>query len=156
MVLNTSINLVRKQLSKDVPIALIGPNYSQEQFRNFLNLHLTGYLPYSLSPDALLGALRILAAGETYYPIIFGMNNGVFSGDNLMQLLTGRERDVLVGLLGGHSNKEMARKHDLSEVTIKHHLKSLRGKLGAKNRTHAVCRAIELGLTGEDQLELVN
>jgi hypothetical protein len=34
-------------------------------------------------------------------------------------------------------------------VTVKHHLKSLRGKLGAKNRTHAVCRAIELGLTQE-------
>ena len=38
------------------------------------------------------------------------------------------------------------RKHGLSEVTVKHHLKSLRGKLGAKNRTHAVCRAIELGI----------
>lgn len=31
-------------------------------------------------------------------------------------------------------------------VTVKNHLKSLRGKLGAKNRTHAVCRAIELGI----------
>ena len=39
-----------------------------------------------------------------------------------------------------------ARKHGLTEVTVKHHLKSLRGKLGAKNRTHAVCRAIELGI----------
>jgi len=35
-------------------------------------------------------------------------------------------------------------------VTVKHHLKSLRVKLGAKNRTHAVCRAIELGLATEN------
>jgi DNA-binding CsgD family transcriptional regulator len=35
----------------------------------------------------------------------------------------------------------------LSKVTIKHHLKGLRSKLGAKNITHAVCRAIELGLS---------
>ncbi|MDA9959888.1 LuxR C-terminal-related transcriptional regulator, partial [Alphaproteobacteria bacterium] len=42
---------------------------------------------------------------------------------------------------------EIARSLNLSEVTIKHHLKSLRSKLGAKNRTHAVCRAIELGIS---------
>ena len=62
--------------------------------------------------------------------------------------LTGREQEVLEGLLGGNSNKEIARKLRLSEVTIKHHLKSLRSKLGARNRTHAVCRAIELGIGG--------
>jgi two-component system nitrate/nitrite response regulator NarL len=62
--------------------------------------------------------------------------------------LTGREQEVLEGLLGGNSNKEIARKLRLSEVTINHHLKSLRSKLGACNRTHAVCRAIELGIGG--------
>ena len=50
----------------------------------------------------------------------------------------------------GQSNKEIARIHNLSEVTIKHHLKSLRSKLGARNRTHAVCRAIELGIADDD------
>ena len=61
--------------------------------------------------------------------------------------LTGREHDVLSGLFAGSSNKEIARSLNLSEVTIKHHLKSLRSKLGAKNRTHAVCWAIELGIS---------
>jgi ATP/maltotriose-dependent transcriptional regulator MalT len=61
--------------------------------------------------------------------------------------LTGREHDALSGLFAGSSNKEIARSLNLSEVTIKHHLKSLRSKLGAKNRTHAVCRAIELGIS---------
>ena len=63
------------------------------------------------------------------------------------RFLTGREHDVLSGLFLGCSNKEMARELNLSEVTIKHHLKSLRSKLGARNRTHAVCRAIELGIS---------
>ena len=61
--------------------------------------------------------------------------------------LTGRKHDVLSGFLAGISNKEIARSLNLSEVTIKHHLKSLRSKLGTKNRTHAVCRAIELGIS---------
>ena len=66
--------------------------------------------------------------------------------------LTGRERDVLNGLLTGKSNKEIAMSYGLSEVTIKHHLKNLRSKLGARNRTHAVCRAIELGLADDTSL----
>ena len=61
------------------------------------------------------------------------------------QFLTGREHDVLSGLLTESSNKEIARNLSLSEVTIKHHLKSLRSKLGARNLKRAVCRAIELG-----------
>ena len=63
------------------------------------------------------------------------------------QFLTGCEHDVLSGLLAGSSNKEIARNLSPSEVTIKHHLKSLRSQLGARNRTHAVCRAIELGIS---------
>ena len=63
------------------------------------------------------------------------------------QFITGCEHDVLSGLLAGSSDKEIARNLNLSEVTIKHHLKSLRSKLGARNRTHAVCRAIELGIS---------
>ena len=61
------------------------------------------------------------------------------------QFLTGREHDVLSGLLTESSNKEIARNLSLSEVTIQHHLKSLRSKLGARNLKHAACRAIELG-----------
>ena len=64
-----------------------------------------------------------------------------------VSMLTVREQEVLQGLMVGRSNKEIATQLNLSEVTIKHHLKGLRSKLGARNRTHAVCRAIELGIT---------
>ena len=58
--------------------------------------------------------------------------------------LTWREHDVMAGLRAGMSNREIADLLVLSEVTAKHHIKSLRGKLGARNRLHAVCRANEL------------
>jgi DNA-binding NarL/FixJ family response regulator len=61
--------------------------------------------------------------------------------------LTGREHDMLSGLLAGSSNNEIARSLNLSKVTIKHHLTSLRSNLGNKNRTHAVSWAIELGIS---------
>ena len=63
------------------------------------------------------------------------------------QFLTGREHDVLSGLLTESSNKEIARDLSLSEVTIQHHLKSLRSKLGARNLKHVACRAIKLGIS---------
>ena len=65
--------------------------------------------------------------------------------DNANQL-TKREREILDGLLSGKSNREIGEHLSLSEVTVKHHFKGLRSKLGAKNRTHAVCRAIALGI----------
>ena len=63
------------------------------------------------------------------------------------QFLTGREHDVLSGLLTESSNKEIARNLSLSEVMIQHHLKSLRSKLGARNLKHVACRAIKLGIS---------
>jgi DNA-binding NarL/FixJ family response regulator len=52
-------------------------------------------------------------------------------------LLSSREADVLRGICEGKSNKEIARDHDLQEVTVKLHVKTMGRKLGAKNRTHA-------------------
>jgi DNA-binding NarL/FixJ family response regulator len=106
--------------------------------------HAAGYLTYSMSPAATLSAIKLIADGENFVPadILADENMMVGKGN-----LTGREHDVLSGLLAGSSNKGIARSLNLSEVTIKHHLKSLRSKLGAKNRTHAVCRAIELGIS---------
>ena len=49
------------------------------------------------------------------------------------------EHDVLSGLRYGLSNKEIADNLSLSEVNVRHYIKSLLGKLGARNRVHAVC-----------------
>ena len=95
-----------------------------------------------------LAGLQMINVGEIYVPAdVLAQDEKVTRTGR--HWLTGRERDVLNGLLSGQSNKEIARTHGLSEVTIKHHLKSLRSKLGARNRTHAVCRAIELGIAEE-------
>ena len=61
--------------------------------------------------------------------------------------LTKCARKFLPGLLAGQSNRKIANHLDLSEVTIKHHLKGLCFKLGAKKKTLAVRLAIKLGLS---------
>ncbi|MGC6516573.1 MAG: LuxR C-terminal-related transcriptional regulator [Candidatus Puniceispirillaceae bacterium] len=143
------LDMMRPQVSAGVPIALIGPLRPSEEVQNMLQKGASGYLPYSLGTASMLAALRVLAAGETYVPVEM-MSRHEPVRHKASNYLTGRERDVLNALLAGQSNKEIARVHGLSEVTIKHHLKSLRSKLGARNRTHAVCRAVELGIAEDD------
>jgi DNA-binding NarL/FixJ family response regulator len=58
--------------------------------------------------------------------------------DSALGKLTPREREVLGLLTKGHPNKEIARKLELREITIKVHLKNVYRKLGVSNRTQAV------------------
>ena len=61
-------------------------------------------------------------------------------------LLSSREQEVLEKLLQGLSNKEIARGLQLTENTVKFHLKKVFTKLQVKRRTQAVAKARELGL----------
>lgn len=61
-------------------------------------------------------------------------------------LLTTKERDALLGLVRGLSNKEIALSMGVSDQTIKWHMKNLFSKLNASSRKHAVARAHLLGL----------
>lgn len=63
-----------------------------------------------------------------------------------VETLTQREMEVLQLLAEGMANKEIARHLSLSENTVKFHVNSILGKLGAASRTDAVVRATRAGL----------
>lgn len=64
----------------------------------------------------------------------------------LVETLTPRERDVLALVADGLGNREVAQALAISEHTVKFHLASIFGKLGASSRTEAVQRGLRLGL----------
>jgi|APCry1669189000_1035189.scaffolds.fasta_scaffold01590_8 hypothetical protein len=64
----------------------------------------------------------------------------------LLNLLSMRERDVLLHLGNGESNAEIGNALCISQETVKSHVKSLLNKLNAKDRTHAVVIAFHAGL----------
>ena len=68
------------------------------------------------------------------------------SGD-VVETLTARETEVLELLSQGLSNKAIAARLSISDQTVKFHVASICGKLGASNRTDAVRRGLRRGLT---------
>lgn len=95
--------------------------------------------------DAALGeAVRRLLALEPVSPCRAATQG-------LTGALTERERDVLMLVAFGRSNKEVARAMNISAETVKSHLKSTFAKLGVRQRAQAVVLARSLGLIGEGE-----
>jgi DNA-binding NarL/FixJ family response regulator len=66
--------------------------------------------------------------------------------DDLSEELTPRESEVLRLLAEGFGNREIANRLNISEHTIKFHIRSILAKLGAATRTEAVTRGLRAGL----------
>ena len=66
--------------------------------------------------------------------------------DEPLEELTSREIEVLQLLAEGFANREIANRLEISEHTIKFHIRSILGKLGASTRTEAVTRGFRAGL----------
>lgn len=101
-----------------------------------------GFLPKTLTPEAMVDALHRMLAGETYRPEM--RKRGTHF--EMCIHLTPREQDVLHGVTEGKLNREIALDLEIQEVTVKLHVKTLSRKLGAKNRTHAAMLARDMGL----------
>ncbi|MDN5923806.1 MAG: response regulator transcription factor, partial [Xanthomonadales bacterium] len=60
--------------------------------------------------------------------------------------LTERETEILRLMTGGYSNKEIASSLGVAEGTVKNHVSNVLSKLGVRDRTRAVLKALEIGI----------
>jgi two-component system, NarL family, nitrate/nitrite response regulator NarL len=147
----------------DVPIVILSASVRKADALSAIDQGAAGYIPKTLGGTAMVRALQLVLAGETFLPsFILRDDDGSSAGggplypdaggcqspypaDNPLKTLTKREREVLALLVRAHSNKEIAKRLDLQEITVKVHLKNVFRKLGALNRTEAVRIAMQLG-----------
>lgn len=101
------------------------------------------YLLKSTSPMDMAAAIRKVYAGKKPIPPEVATHLAEHLSD---EALTQRELEVLRHVSAGNSNKIIAGGLNLSEHTVKGHLKSILSKLGANDRTHAVTIALHRGL----------
>ena len=113
-----------------------------------------GFLPKDTRPDALLDAIRTVAAGEsllspaaTKAVITRALSRPDVPAPERLAGLTAREREVLRLIAVGRSNREIADELVVSPLTAKTHVARILAKLGARDRVHLVIAAYEAGLT---------
>jgi DNA-binding NarL/FixJ family response regulator len=106
-----------------------------------------GYICKDVGPDELLRAIKAVAAGRRYIPAQIAET---LSENYGREDLTPTELNVLGMVVDGRSNKEIAFALDVSENTVKTHVKNIFGKIGVSDRTSAATLAIKRGLIRVD------
>lgn len=133
--------LRRKPLSGRVVVFSVS-NY-REDLITALRRGADGYLLKDMEPEELLVALRQAAAGKMVVSpalteVLAGALREVRSDDEPdINSLTPRERDILKLIAQGQPNKMIARKLDITESTVKVHVKNLMKKMKVKSRVEA-------------------
>lgn len=139
-----------RQLRRALPMArVLGLSDSPADSRilRAMQAGMRGCLPRNATAEELASAVRQVADGEMVLPptaaaAILEQLGGETAGESLTQ----REMQVLRAVAAGQTNKAIALKLGISEHTVKFHLGSAMGKLGAASRAEAVATAIQKGL----------
>jgi two-component system, NarL family, response regulator LiaR len=111
-----------------------------------------GYLLKNAEPREVVRAVRAASAGEALIdPVVAARlieTLAADGGEEPLDRLTPREREVLVLIGRGFPNKLIARELDVSEKTVKTHVGHVLAKLGVTDRTQAAVFAVRAGIVG--------
>ncbi len=113
-----------------------------------------GYIVSGIGCESLIGVLQLAAVGEKVFPSQMApmltasvwkllANNLKFNNDINLSV---REIEILRCLMNGDCNKVIARRLEISEATVKVHVKAVLRKMRVTNRTQAAIWAITRGL----------
>ncbi|MDQ2825609.1 MAG: response regulator transcription factor [Actinomycetota bacterium] len=119
----------------------------QEGILDAIDAGAAGYLLKDAEPSELLGAVRAVARGESPLdPKVAATLLRSRTTRRQLPELTERERQVLQLVGAGLANKQIARRLDISEKTVKAHLTSVFHRIGVSDRTQAALWAARHGL----------
>ena len=107
-----------------------------------------GYLLKSMLRKELVETIRTVHGGRKRIPPEIAIEMAEHHSDDA---LTEREIDVLRQVASGNANKIIADHLDISEETVKAHMRKILSKLGANDRTHAVAIAVKRGIIDLDR-----
>lgn len=143
-----SLEAVR-DFRQDMRIAIVSASTRRTDMLAALAAGVHGYVPKGLGANELAAAIARVLGGQIYVPPEIAERDAAprqpaaatapedDSGSRVLDLLTPRQREVLVLLVDGLSNKEIARKLRLGEGTVKIHMAALFRSLGVRNRQSA-------------------
>lgn len=137
----------------DTPVIILTTFDDHEQVLDGIRAGAKGYLLKDVSLDDLVAAIESVARGETMIQpaltqtLLKGLGERSESNESdSVEALSPRETEVIRLMAGGYSNKEISQALSKSEGTIKNQVSNILAKLGVRDRTRAVLKAIELGM----------
>lgn len=137
----------------DTRILVLSMHDNTEYVLESLRAGVHGYLLKDTAATELRGAIRAVRRGESFFsPPIAGRLSAVVRGDpaatssGTLTQLTARERQVLIGVAQGHTNREMAAQLGISPRTVESHRENLMKKLGVRTVAGLTRLALEAGL----------
>lgn len=137
-----TIQAIRREFS-DARFVMLSTYVCDEEIYGALHAGAMAYLVKSVQRDELTTAIRKAAAGQRHIPaeVAARLADRVAGSQ-----LSGREIEVLRLLVSGRRNRDVATALDITEGTVKLHVSSILGKLGAEDRTEAVTIALQRGI----------
>ena len=153
-----TIPLLREEVPQ-TEIIMLTVSEDTDDLLEALRAGARGYLLKNIETDFLLDSIRRAAAGESV--MSFQMARKLADAMRVPQKvashmhadkLTPREREIIALLASGASNKEIARKLELAESTIKIHVQGILRKLNLASRVQAAVYAVEHGLVTEQAI----
>ncbi len=142
---------VRNAAVDGIPVVLLVPG-SAVEWADMLRRGVRAILPTNATGSQIAAATEAAAAGlVVLHPaevetLLHTPQPATEAPAALPEVLTAREIGVLRLLAEGLANKEIASRLELSEHTVKFHVASIMGKLGAASRTEAVMLGIRHGI----------
>lgn len=126
-----------------VPVIVLGESEDLTEMIEAVDRGAGGYIPASIGIDVVIEATRLTAAGGMFLPVssVLSLRDRLaprpFPAAPVDDRFTARQAEVANALWRGKSNKVIAYELEMSESTVKVHIRNIMKKLGATNRTEA-------------------
>jgi len=132
-----------------LPVVVLSASENADDMSQVLKAGAMGFISKSESGPVILSAIRLVLSGGIYVPpaLVSEQYQQSMAANQHENKLSPRQIDVLRCIVNGKSNKEIARKLELSDATVKSHLREIFRILNVKNRTQAALAAEKLGIT---------
>jgi DNA-binding NarL/FixJ family response regulator len=136
------------KVSPESKVLVVSSQTAPSSVREAITAGAAGYIAKRASDDALVTAIRRIAAGERYVDTALGASLVVADGSPALDPLSEREHDVLQRLALGYTNQEIGKKLFISVRTVDTHRAHIMRKLRLETRAELVLFALANGLIG--------
>ena len=142
-----TLKAIRKNpLTHDTPVIMVTAVSDDQKMISGLKIGADDYIVKPFILPNLLARIEAVLRRTNRQKQNNSSPNVTIEQINKFNSLTTREKDVLLLVTQGESNKSIADKLILSEITVKSHLNSIFKKLNVTNRTQAVLTAMQMNL----------